>query len=115
MKSKDEERKMGDTDEDSWRHPGGKFRRLGPEACTDAELLAILIGSGTAGRTAVEIADEIIEKFESFKGLANQPFEKLYKIKSLKEVKVTRIAAAFEIARRIVMKVLEEKESAENP
>jgi len=115
MMSDRDVRKIENTKCDSWRHPGGKFRRLGPETCSDAELLAILIGSGTSGRTAVEIANEIMEKFESFKGLANQPFEKLYQIKSLKEVKVTRIAAAFEIARRIVQRVLEEKESAENP
>ncbi|MBN2030654.1 hypothetical protein JW824_10465 [bacterium] len=114
MNSEKDEKKRESTNIDSWKHPGGKFRRLGPETCSDAELLAILIGSGTAGRSAIEIANEIIEKFESFKGLANQPFEKLYQIKSLKEVKVTRIAAAFEIARRIVMQVLEERESAQD-
>ena len=97
-----------------WRHPGGKLRRLGPESCTDAELLAILIGSGGPGRSAEEIANEILKKFDSFKGLANQPFEKLYRIKNLKEVRVTRIAAAFEIARRIVRQVLEEKENAQD-
>jgi len=95
----------------TWQHPGGKFRRLGAESCTDAELLAILIGAGAAGRSAEEIAEEILKKFDSFKGLANQPLEKLYRIKSLKEVKVTRIAAVFEIARRIVKQVLEEKEN----
>ena len=99
-------------EEVSWRHPGGKFRRLGPETCTDAELLSILIGAGSAGRSAMEIATEILDKFDSFKGLANQPLEKLYRIKSLKEVKVTRIAAAFEVARRIVNQVVMEKENA---
>ena len=96
----------------AWRHPGGKFRRLGPETCTDAELLSILIGAGSAGRSAMEIAREILDKFDSFRGLANQPLEKLYRIKSLKKVRVTRIAAAFEIARRIVNQVLMEKEHA---
>lgn len=97
-----------------WQHPGGKLRRLGPETCTDAELLAILIGAGTSGKSALEIADEILDKYDSFKGLTNQPFEKLYRIKGLKEVKVTRIAAAFEIARRIVKKVIEEKGNAQD-
>ncbi len=116
MREKEEEKsaltKEGEKVE--WRHPGGKLRRLGPESCTDAELLAILLGSGGPGRSAEEIANEILEKFDSFKGLANQPFEKLYRIKNLKEVRVTRIAAAFEIARRIVKQVLEEKENAQN-
>lgn len=99
----------------TWRHPGGKFRRLGPESCTDAELLAILIGAGTPGRSSEEIAEEILKRFDSFRGLTNQPLEKLYRIKSLGKVKVTRIAVAFEIARRIVNQVLEEKENAQNP
>lgn len=86
----------------SWRHPGGKFLRLGPESCTDSELLAILIGAGISGKTAEQIAEEILKIYQSFRGLANQPLQKLTKIKGLKKVKAIRIAAAFEIARRIV-------------
>ncbi len=89
----------------SWRHPGGKLRRCGADRLTDTELLATIIGSGTPGKRAVDIAGEILRKFYSFKGLANQPFEELSKIKGLKEVKITRIAAVFEIARRIVKQV----------
>jgi len=44
----------------SWRHPGGKLRELGPQALTDAELLAILIGTGIPGRSAEAIAGEVI-------------------------------------------------------
>jgi DNA repair protein RadC len=69
---------------------------------SDAELLSILIGTGVKGKTAEKIGEEIISRFNSFKGLANQPFEKLYAIKGLGKVKTIRIAAAFEIARRIV-------------
>lgn len=88
-----------------WRHPGGKFLAEGPEALSDAELLAILIGTGVKGKPAEKIAEEIMERFNSFKGLANQPFEKLYTLKGLGKVKTIRIAAAFEIARRIVNQV----------
>ena len=85
-----------------WRHPGGKLRELGPESLSDAELLAILISSGIKGRPAEKIADEILAKFGSFKGMANQPLHKFLEIKGLGVVKTIRIAAAFEIARRIV-------------
>ena len=54
------------------------------------------------------MAEEIIERYQDFKGLANQPFEKIYQIKGLKQVKVIRIAAALEIARRIVQQVAKE-------
>jgi len=84
-----------------WRHPGGKLRELGPESLTDSELLAILISSGIKGRPAEKIADEILAKFGSFKGMAYQPLHKFLEIKGLGDVKIIRIAASFEIARRL--------------
>jgi DNA repair protein RadC len=91
-----------------WTHPGGKLRELGAESLTDTELLAILISTGTKGKTAEEVAKEILNKFGSFKGMANQPLEKFLEIKGLGDRKIIRIAAAFEIARRIVNQVVKE-------
>jgi DNA repair protein RadC len=91
-----------------WQHPGGKLRELGAESLTDAELLAILISTGTTGKPAEKLAQEILDKFGSFKGMANQPLEKFLEIKGLGDRKIIRIAAAFEIARRIVNQVLKE-------
>lgn len=93
-----------------WQHPGGKLREQGADKLTDAELLAILISTGIKGKSAEDIAKDILARFSSFRGMANQPFEKLMKIKGLGQVKVIRIAAAFEIARRIVHQVLAEYE-----
>ena len=50
----------------SWKHPGGKMERLGPETLSDAELLAIIISSGIPGKSAEKIADDIIGNFGSF-------------------------------------------------
>ena len=91
-----------------WQDPGGKLRELGADSLTDSELLAILISTGTKGKTAEEVAKEILDKFGSFKGMANQPLEKFLEIKGLGDRKTIRIAAAFEIARRIVNQVLKE-------
>ena len=93
-----------------WMHPGGKLREKGPETLTDEELLAILISTGIPGKTAEDIAEELLDKFNSFRGLANQPLEKLRDIKGLGDVKIIRIAAAFEIARRMVKDILKEHE-----
>ncbi len=92
----------------TWTHPGGKLRELGAEALSDAELLSILISTGTKGKSAEEVAKEILDKFGSFKGMANQPLEKFLQFKGLGDVKIIRIAAAFEIARRIVNQVVKE-------
>jgi DNA repair protein RadC len=86
----------------NWKHPGGKLREQGASALTDAELLAILISTGIRKKPAEKIAAEVIEKFGSLEGLANQPLERLLEIKGLSDVKITRIAAAYELARRLV-------------
>ena len=85
----------------AWTHPGGKLRELGAESLTDAELLAILISTGAKKRTAEHIAREVLEKFGSFEGMAREPLERFLEFKGLGDVKIIRIAAAFEIARRI--------------
>lgn len=91
-----------------WQHPGGKLIELGPTALTDEELLAILIGSGYKGRSAQDIAKDLMDKYYSIAGLMGKKLTDLAKIKGLKDVKVVRIAAAFEIARRVV-KALEKE------
>lgn len=91
-----------------WQHPGGKLRELGADKLTDAELLAILVSTGVKNKTAEEVAKELIDKYGSFRGLSNQPLHKLLDIKGLGDVKVIRIAAAFELARRIANEILNE-------
>lgn len=95
---------------DKWRHPGGKLREQGAGKLDDLELLAILISSGTKGRPAEEIARDLLERFGSLAGLANQPLENLLNIKGLGDVKILRIAAALEIARRTASEIVREKE-----
>lgn len=87
---------------ENWKHPGGKLLDKGAESLTDAELLAIIISTGTKGKTAEQLADEILRKFSGYTGIANQPLEKFLEFKGLGERKIVRIAALFEIARRIV-------------
>lgn len=91
-----------------WKHPGGKMERLGPETLTNSELLAVIISSGIPGKSAKRIADDVIKKFGSFKGIAGQPYDKFEDIIGLGKVKIHRLAAAFEIATRIVDEVLKE-------
>src|SRR4030043_1125709 len=82
----------------SWKHPGGKMERLGPETLSNSELLAVIISSGIPGKSAKKIADEVIKRFGSFKGISGQPYEKFEEINGLGKVKIHRLAAAFEIA-----------------
>ena len=104
IKQKIEERiRIRDLPEDE--RPREKLLKEGGEVLSDAELLAILIGTGTKDKSAIDLANEIMSKYGSYKGLAGREIEELKQIKGLKEAKILNIAAAFEIARRIVEEV----------
>ncbi len=90
----------------TWQHPGGKLLELGPENCSEKELLAILIGTGHKGKSALEIAEELLQRYISLYGLIDKSLGELAEIKGLKETKVTRIAAAYEIARRLHIRLI---------
>ena len=94
----------------TWKHPGGKLRELGAEKLDEAELLAVLISTGTKGRPATQIAHDLLQNFGSLAGLANQPLERLLSIKGLGDVKILRIPAALEIARRTANEIVHGKE-----
>ena len=85
----------------NWKHPGGRLRDEGAASLTDRELLAILISSGVAGRSAEEIAGDVLAEFGSFGGMAGRPLEEFLRVRGLSDVKIIRIAAALEIARRL--------------
>jgi len=93
---------------DTWKHPGEKLIELGPSTLSDEELLTILIGSGCRGKSAKDIAKELLNNYYSIVGLMGKKLRDLAKIKGLKDVKVVRIAVAFEIARRVVKELEKE-------
>lgn len=89
-----------------WKHPGGKLRELGPKALSTEELLAILISTGYKGKSAESVAKEILSTYGSLESLSNLPLARLLEIKGLGDVKIIRIAAALEIARRTVQEIV---------
>ena len=104
MKKCTDKQSSGGSQDKRWHHPGGKLRELGADSLSDAELLSIIISTGIKGKSAEKIAEEVIQKFGSLEGLANQPLERFLEIKGLSDVKIVRIAAAFELARRLARK-----------
>jgi DNA repair protein RadC len=79
--------------------PREKLRRHGPETLSDAELLAILIGSGTRGKNAIQLARELLRGGLALLGRSSA--DALARTNGVGDAKATRIAAAFEIARRL--------------
>ena len=82
--------------------PGRKLVEEGPSACSDAEILAILIGTGGRGYTALDCANHVLERYGTLANLMDQPLIGLTETRGVNTVKAIRIAAAFELAARIV-------------
>jgi DNA repair protein RadC len=85
-----------------YKHPGGKLRRLGPNACSDKELLAIILNTGTKKYNAEAIAVMILDKFGGFNNMMGKKINELMEIEGIGEVKATQIAALFELTKRII-------------
>lgn len=81
--------------------PREKLLNKGKSALSDAELLAILLGSGTRSKTAVELAQEILEFFDnSLYDFSKANFASLVKFHGIGEAKAITILAALELGRR---------------
>lgn len=81
--------------------PREKLRAKGPNALSDAELIAIILGSGTKDETAVDIARNLISSNEnSLRELSKLPIERLIERKGIGPSKAIAITAIFEIAKR---------------
>ena len=86
----------------TWHHPGGKLIELGSHALKQDELLAILIGSGVAGRSALAIANLILDEYVGLHGIHRRAtVDDLAKIPGLGRRKAARILAAIELGRRL--------------
>lgn len=88
----------------SWpedERPRERLLSRGPNALTDAELLAILVRVGFEGTNAVELGRRLLKQFGSLRAMAEAPVAALMDIKGLKGAKVAQLSAAMEIARRV--------------
>ena len=81
--------------------PYEKFLMYGAKKLSNAELLAIIIKTGTKDETSVNIANRILLLAENIKELNSIPIETLEKIKGIGEVKAIQIKAVCELATRI--------------
>jgi len=89
----------------SWNHPGGKLFKLGAKALTDQEVLALLLGSGSRGVSAMDIAKTILKEFSTFRGMVGYEYDSLRNIKGLNDAKIARLGASFEFAQRLYKQV----------
>jgi DNA repair protein RadC len=82
--------------------PREKLGRLGPPALGDEELLAIVIGSGSAGTSALALAHTLLTGFGGLHGLLRTSRDDLLRVKGLGEARAAQVLAALEIGRRVL-------------
>ena len=82
--------------------PRERLKDLGANALSTTELLAILIGSGTAGSSALVLAQDALSRSEgSLRRLASQPVAALTAVHGLGAARAVAIHAALELGRRL--------------
>jgi len=90
--------------------PREKMLLKGKSSLSDAELIAILIGSGTGGTSAVELAKQILAHYKNdLNILGRVSIKDLMKFKGIGEAKSITILAALEIGRRRQLTPVKEK------
>ncbi len=81
--------------------PREKLARLGAQALTDSELIAILLRTGLPGANAVDVARQLLQRFGTLAALARCTVPELSEIKGVGPAKAVQLAAAFGLASRL--------------
>jgi DNA repair protein RadC len=96
--------------------PRERFQRLGPAALRTAELLAILATSGAGGRSALQVAEALYERFgRSLRRLGTAPGSQLTQVRGIGEARAVAIQAALELGRRAAEEVRQEDDRVTSP
>jgi len=95
--------------------PREKLLARGPAALADAELLALLLRTGLAGRGVLQLAQDLLDQFGGLPGLLAAEPEALKRVKGLGPAKRAELAAVMEIARRTLSARLAQAPVFESP
>lgn len=105
---------MAITDWPLEERPREKLLERGAKSLSDAELLAIFLRTGTAGKTAVDLARDLINHFGSLRGLLKADCEEFCQFSGLGIAKFAQLQAALEMTQRHLMETLSREDALEN-
>ncbi|OOW85788.1 hypothetical protein Xvtw_12595 [Xanthomonas campestris pv. vitiswoodrowii] len=95
--------------------PREKLLARGATALSDAELLAVLVGSGLRGQDAVQTARDLLHRHGPLRLLLDRPAKALTRLPGLGPASACKLAAAMELAQRHLMSALERGEALSDP
>ncbi len=81
--------------------PRERLQKLGAEALSAQEILAVILGRGVAGESVMVTAQRLLSQFGNLKGIADASVEELSGVKGIGIAKAAQIKAAFELSSRL--------------
>jgi DNA repair protein RadC len=81
--------------------PREKLLKNGASTLSESELIAILLRTGTVGANAIDVARELLTRYQSLTSLSRRGAKELAEIKGIGPAKALQLAAAFELGKRL--------------
>jgi DNA repair protein RadC len=106
---------MAITDWPLQERPRERLLAQGPASLADAELLAILLRTGVKGKSAVDLARQLLARFGSVSALLEAGPASLADIPGLGQAKLAQLQAALELARRALREDLSSRDALSSP
>jgi DNA repair protein RadC len=106
---------MAITDWSASERPREKLIQLGAEALSDAELLAIFLRIGVRGKTAVDLARDLLIEFGSLNGIYAANEKQISQVHGMGASKYVQLQAVFEMSRRALSEQIQQKDILSSP
>ncbi len=81
--------------------PRERLAKLGSEALSSQEILALILGRGIRGESVIITAQKLLSRFGNLKNLASASIEELTQTKGIGPAKAAQIKATFELSKRL--------------
>ncbi|MCF6092705.1 DNA repair protein RadC [Microaerobacter geothermalis] len=95
--------------------PRERLMEKGPEALSNAELIAILLRTGSNNQSAISLAQQILEEREGLRGLAEMSFHDLTQWKGVGPAKAVQVVAGIELGKRLAKALPESRYTIRSP
>ncbi|HEY79577.1 MAG TPA: JAB domain-containing protein [Caldilineae bacterium] len=95
--------------------PRERLARLGPQALSDAELIAIILRSGAQGVNVIDMATDLMRYYRTLPALAQVSFTDLQRHRGVGAAKAAQIMAAIELGRRVMRAAPESRPRVDSP
>ena len=95
--------------------PRERLLALGPAALSDAELVALFVATGVRGKSAIEVARDLLARFGRLSCLLSASHGELDAVPGVGTARLARIAAVMELARRALSEEMKARDSLTSP